>query len=447
MSGNYLKEVRNQYEEFPYPPVNPEDEKHRLIIPFNEVFSFITHYCFAGKKDMRRNCRFLVAGGGTGDAAIGIMEQLMHGGENSEVVYVDISSASLDIAKKRARIRGFEDKIIWKQGSLLSVAEMDIGTFDYINSSGVLHHLADPAEGLKALVSVLKPDGILCLMLYAKYGRMAVYQMQESLRLVNQNTSDTQQKIENTKTILDALPETNWLIASPETILSEIQGGDAALYDLLLHSQDRAYSVPEIYDFIETQQLEIIEFFADDFTLGGSIYNPGLYIKDDNLLKQVKTLPIRNQQALAELLHSKICKHTFYAARKARPAVSFDDPDMVPYFDVSFTQGIYEKFRNLVSISEGIIPLKSNDGAELLIVKTPHLEYIAKYLDGQRTVEEICTAAQSEIGDISLVKLKAELKAVYKSLNRYRYMLLRHKNIPPYLLTGKLQERVNQLYA
>ena len=43
MSGNYLKEVRNQYEEFPYPPVDPENEKYTLKIPFTEAFSYITH--------------------------------------------------------------------------------------------------------------------------------------------------------------------------------------------------------------------------------------------------------------------------------------------------------------------------------------------------------------------------------------------------------------------
>ena len=34
-------------------------------------------------------------------------------------------------------------------------------TFDLIVCTGVLHHLADPDAGLRALRSVLKPDGVM----------------------------------------------------------------------------------------------------------------------------------------------------------------------------------------------------------------------------------------------------------------------------------------------
>ena len=46
--------------------------------------------------------------------------------------------------------------------------------FDLIVSSGVLHHMADPLAGLKALAQCLRADGALGVMLYAKYGRIGV---------------------------------------------------------------------------------------------------------------------------------------------------------------------------------------------------------------------------------------------------------------------------------
>lgn len=447
MTENYLKEVRNQYEEFPYPPTNPEDEKSVLRIPFPEVFSYITHYGFAGKKDMRKNCRFLVAGGGTGAAVIGIMEQLMHGSDNCEVVYVDLSETSMNIARERARIRGFEDKIIWKRGSLLSVAEIDVGTFDYINCSGVLHHLKSPEEGLKALVSVLKPEGVLSIMLYAKHGRIAVYQMQELFRFINQATQNPQQKVENAKIILNALPETNWFIHSPLVILDEIRSGDAAIYDLLLHSQDRAYSVPEIYEYVEAERLHIIDFFADDFSLGRSLYDPTLYIYDEALLKQLRGYPLRDQQAIAELLHGKISKHTFYASLKAPEAASLDAPDMVPYFDVSFLSSIYESFAYLVSTSNEIVTFKNTGGGIAKLPKTPHLELLTKYLDGKRTVDEICELALRFAKNTSIAELKQEFALMYMIFSHRRWMLLRHKSIPPYFGSDILQKRVNKMYA
>ena len=42
-------------------------------------------------------------------------------------------------------------------------------TFDLIVSSGVLHHLPNPGAGLRALREVLKPHGVMSLMLYGYY--------------------------------------------------------------------------------------------------------------------------------------------------------------------------------------------------------------------------------------------------------------------------------------
>src|SRR5262249_62235213 len=54
--------------------------------------------------------------------------------------------------------------------------------FDLIISTGVLHHLADPEAGLRALRSVLRPKGAMYLMLYAPYGRTGVYMLQDYCR-------------------------------------------------------------------------------------------------------------------------------------------------------------------------------------------------------------------------------------------------------------------------
>ena len=83
----------------------------------------------------------------------------------------------MDIAKQRASIRGLNN-ITWMHTSLLDLPSLDIGKFDYINCSGVLHHLESPQEGLAALNSVLKQDGAILIMVYAKYGRTAIYQIQ-----------------------------------------------------------------------------------------------------------------------------------------------------------------------------------------------------------------------------------------------------------------------------
>lgn len=437
MSDNYLKQVRAQYEDYPYPPMNPQDEKKRLLVPYPEGFPYIGHYCFSGKKDPRENCRYLVAGGGTGDAAIALAEQLREH-PSSTVTYVDISQASQKVARERARLRGLEDRIEWHHGSLLDVKKMGIGEFDYINSSGVLHHLADPKAGLNALVSVLKTDGVLSLMLYAKYGRLAVYQMQEALRLLNKGIEDQQEKVESTKVILDALPNSNWLFNSPPVIISEVQGGDIAIYDLLLHSQDRAYSIPELYDFLDNSGLKLIQLFSDDFTQGKKLYTPEYYIRDEKLLARAKALPVPEQQALAELLNGKICKHTFYAAPKMPAPPSLNDPEMVPFFDCSFVPGIYEACVQLVQQSNDVVVMKSQ-ATVAAFPKTPNLLTIVKHVDGMRSLGEIHTLAVPSLSYDAFVK---EFSIMYDALNEYHWMLLRHKSIPPYPERKQLQERL-----
>ena len=146
-----------------------------------EDLPMINHYCFAGKQSFKNGFRALVAGGGTGDATIFLAEQLRH--SNAQIVHLDLSQASIAIAQERARIRGLTN-ITWVHDSLLSLPALGLGKFDYINCSGVLHHLADPDQGFNALRSVLKPDGAVGLMVYATTGRTAVYQTQAMLRQI-----------------------------------------------------------------------------------------------------------------------------------------------------------------------------------------------------------------------------------------------------------------------
>jgi hypothetical protein len=40
--------------------------------------------------------------------------------------------------------------IVWESRSLLELPGAGLGVFDYIDCCGVLHHLPDPAEGLRA---------------------------------------------------------------------------------------------------------------------------------------------------------------------------------------------------------------------------------------------------------------------------------------------------------
>lgn len=165
--------VRQQYEQCPYPPRDLEDERHRLLEAQIDRLPLVNFYCFRGQADSA-GARVLVAGGGTGDSTIYLAEQLLQ--VNGEVVYVDISESSMQVAKRRANIRKLNN-IRWIHGSILALDPETFRLFDYVSCTGVLHHLAEPALGLKCLKSVLKPSGAMGILIYAKYRRTGVYQL------------------------------------------------------------------------------------------------------------------------------------------------------------------------------------------------------------------------------------------------------------------------------
>ena len=80
-----------------------------------------------------------------------------------EIVYIDISEASLEIARARVAARNLMN-VSFHRGSLLDLEKIAPGPYDYIDCCGVLHHLANPGDGLAALVDALDPEGGLGLM-------------------------------------------------------------------------------------------------------------------------------------------------------------------------------------------------------------------------------------------------------------------------------------------
>lgn len=318
--------VRLQYESFPYPYRDPADEKKRFVGTSTDNLATVQHYCFRGRKDFRQGFRALVAGGGTGDSVVHLAYQLRQ--TDAKIVYVDLSSASMDIAKQRLRYYNLEDKVTWIHDSLLNLPKLDLEPFDYINCIGVLHHLPDPDEGLAALRSVLKDDGALGLMVYGQYGRTGVYQMQEMMRLINSDEPDMHVKVQNTKTILQNLPDSNWLERQIHHFKKDIQQ-DVGIYDLLLHSQDRAYTVLQLYEFLSKAGLNLIEFNHTFRTM----YDPMIVLQNTPLLEKIQHLDKPQQQAIAELYYGNISKHVFWASPQTNTIADPRDPECVPMFN------------------------------------------------------------------------------------------------------------------
>ena len=145
------------------------------------------HHLLWPDKEYRADLDVLVAGCGTWQAA---KHAISH--PKARVVGIDVSSTSLEHTERLKQSHDLTNLEI-RQLAIENVAELD-QQFDLIICTGVLHHLVDPDAGLRALRSVLKPDGAMHLMVYAPYGRAGVYMIQEYCRRLGIGTS--QEEIE-----------------------------------------------------------------------------------------------------------------------------------------------------------------------------------------------------------------------------------------------------------
>jgi len=433
--ANYLRSVRDQYEAYPYPVRNPEDERIRIENSWHDFLEVINFYCFKGKQNFSGPFRVLVAGGGTGDQTIFLAEQLRHN-RRAEVIHLEISTTSTAIAKRRAEVRKLTN-ISWLQHSVLDLPTLPVGRFDYINCAGVLHHLESPPAGLQALKSVLKEEGAIMLMLYGKYGRTGVYQVQELLRGINVNEASPQGKLENAKAVLQSLPRTNWFKRGEELIGDHKEFGDAGIVDLFLHAQDTPFTVGEIYELVEGCGLQVIELIER----GRSKYMLETYVRDPKLLEKVRDFPRKERQAIAELLAGDMIVHNCYAAMNGDTVAKVEDLRNVPFYFLYTPENIADLIEKRPGQPVSIKGALFDATIEFMPGKyTPH---IFRHLDGELSLREIFELVRKDVGlseqTLPNEALLNEFRPTYERLNNVGWMLLRHKSVSKFRSLQELQ--------
>lgn len=412
----YLEAVKQQYEDFPYPPRNPADEAHRLIHPYSGNLLVINHHCFRGKRDFRTGFRALVAGGGTGDTAIYLAEQLRH--YDGEVVYLDMSAASRAIAEARASTRKLNN-IKWVTASIMQLPGLGLGEFDFIECCGVLHHLESTEAGLQALNAVLKDDGAIFLMLYGKYGRRVVYDMQTLLRTCLPGGLGMQAKVDLTRQLLDALPKSNSFVRNIGDWQSEISRdglGDAGLYDLLLHSQDRCFDVPALYALAESAGLHLLSFAHR-----ADAYDPLNHVSNPATRSYLSTLPQPRLQALAELFVGNIRKHEFFLARQPGRGASLRDEDNALR---SFGTMLDNAARLAASMVRPGTMRYADPEYTLQIECTPITKMIYAHMDGATPLRTLRKRIRKAERGTTPAMIDQEIRKVYNQLHPRGYLYL-----------------------
>ncbi len=177
----------------------------------------------------------------------------------ARILAIDLSRASLSYAKRMAQKLGIDD-VEFAQADILRLGSIG-REFDFIDASGVLHHLADPWQGWRVLLSLLRPGGAMNIGLYSDLARRNVAAArdliaQRGYRPIPQDIRLCRQDI----------------IASDDALLRSLTGSQdfyttSECRDLLFHVQELRITLPQIKAFLAANDLHFGGFNLESAVL------------------------------------------------------------------------------------------------------------------------------------------------------------------------------------
>ncbi len=257
-------------------------------------------------RPFEENHSILVAGCGTSQAAKHAMRW-----PAARVTGIDFSETSVRCTEELKQKYQL-DNLQVRQLPLERARELET-SFDQIVCTGVLHHLPDPDAGLGALRDVLEPDGAMNIMVYAPYGRTGVYMLQEFCKRIGISATDIE--IRDLINALKALPPGHPL----QNLLREAPDfrNEAALADALLHPCDRAYSVPQLFDFLDRGGLRFGRWVRQ------AAYSPRCGVMAQlPQASRLLQLSVEEQYVATELFRGTMVRHSVIAYRDDTPGSS-----------------------------------------------------------------------------------------------------------------------------
>src|SRR5262249_40067590 len=368
-------EVQEFYERHPSPPPVDRLENYRRSWE-NPQKRRAEHHLFWPALPYREDHSILVAGCGTSQAARYALRR-----PEARVTGIDFSATSVRCTEKLKRKYDLSTLQVY-QLPLDRVHELE-RSFDHIVCTGVLHHLADPDAGLRVLRSVLKPDGAMHLMVYAPYGRTGVYMLQDFCRRVGIRATDTD--IRDLIAALKALPPGHPL----EPLLREAPDfwEEPALADALLHPQDRAYSVPQLFDFIARAGLTFTRWIKQ------APYSArcGVVARIPQA-PRLSELPLAEQYAAVELFRGTMVRHSIVASRDDSPggsqSVSSSGDAWLGYVPIRMPDTICVHDR-LPPGAAGVLINQSHTFRDLFLPIDSTEQLLFDAIDAHRSIEEI----------------------------------------------------------
>lgn len=242
IDGEVSRAVRRQYEESPYP---------RWAAP-----SALQQRVFLNQAWPPQATDVLIAGCGTGMSTIELARQARH----ARLLAIDLSLASLGYAKRIAQDLGLAN-IEFAQADIIKLGSIG-RRFDFIDASGVLHHLADPWAGWRVLLSLLRPGGTMQIGLYSEAARRDI--VAARALIAARGYRPVPQDIRRCREEIMAAPQD-----SPLKSLTEAADffATSECRDMLFHVQERRITLPAIKSFLAANDVQFAGFSLDPLIL------------------------------------------------------------------------------------------------------------------------------------------------------------------------------------
>lgn len=364
------RRVRQHYEDAPFPPVSAFPVGSEVDRVWLYSFAEVYYHAFGRWRDPA-GARLLDAGCGTG---VGI-QQIRHLAPGAEVHACDLSQASLAVAAQRIEALN-QGPVTFHQLNLLDLSSLP-GSFDAIFCSGVVHHTADPVGALRQLKQKLKPDGVLYLMLYSRYGRRPTMLMRRVLQLLEADVALGSQ-------LFEALPKDHFLARWEYETKGRLNLKHREWFlDTYLNAQEKNYSIGEVFSDLQAAGLRFVRFAHPQWwELANRLSLP------PEIAGRFQALPEEQRYELMENLFSDQEEYYFLATHQENQPVSpAPDPARLSALRSSFAR------------NRGIQP----DGGSLWqgyfgmgLSVDGYFESLLERCDGTQSLQQLCAAWNSE---------------------------------------------------
>jgi hypothetical protein len=230
------------------------------------------------------------------------------------------------------------------------------------------------------------------LMIYAAYGRAGIYMMQEYCRLIGVRA--TEEEMRDLGAVVGALHADHPIAAVAKGAKDFVRPD--ALADAMLHPRDRAYTVPQVYAWLERCGLSFARWFeqAPYLPQCGSIASMSHGAR-------LLSLPPPKQHAAVELLRGTLTRHNFIAYRDDRVGenqpIRFDGDAWLSYIPLRVPWTISVKER-LPPGAARVLINRAHTFPDLALPINDAQARVLAAIDGNRTVDEILRRAAGADG-------------------------------------------------